>query len=120
MHIKGAAVGAVYDKRRISFGCPMKPTPAWLPYAFVGGLLLLFLTLSVTVERPVQDVPYSRFKQLVAEGEVEEVLGANEAPPAIISIYLGDQLNDIIEQIKTGKKNKSSSEELLKAPCPFL
>jgi len=44
MHIKGAAVGAVYDERRISFGCPMKPTPAWLPYAFVGGLLLLFLT----------------------------------------------------------------------------
>ena len=45
----------------------MKPTPTWLPYAFVGGLLLLFLTLSVTVESPVQEVPYSRFKQLVIE-----------------------------------------------------
>ena len=51
----------------------MKPTPTWLPYALLGGLLLLFLTLSVTVESPVQDIPYSRFKQLVAEGEVEEV-----------------------------------------------
>src|SRR5687767_15175974 len=29
-------------------------------------------------------------------------LGANEAPPAIISVFLGDQLNDIIEQIEKG------------------
>ncbi|MCP4179050.1 MAG: glutamine synthetase type III [bacterium] len=29
-------------------------------------------------------------------------LGGNEAPPAIISIFLGEQLNDIIEQIERG------------------
>lgn len=29
-------------------------------------------------------------------------LGATEAPPAIISIFLGDQLNSIIEQLETG------------------
>lgn len=29
-------------------------------------------------------------------------LGANEAPPAIMSIYLGDQLTDIINQIEDG------------------
>ena len=29
-------------------------------------------------------------------------LGANEAPPAIISIFLGEQLSDIIEQLKNG------------------
>lgn len=29
-------------------------------------------------------------------------LGANEAPPAIISIFLGDQLEDIVEQIVDG------------------
>jgi len=34
-------------------------------------------------------------------------LGAHEAPPAIISIYLGDQLSDIIEQLKSGKPNTS-------------
>jgi glutamine synthetase len=34
-------------------------------------------------------------------------LGANEAPPAIISIFLGDQLQDIIESIATGKALKS-------------
>ncbi|TYQ15451.1 UNVERIFIED_CONTAM: glutamine synthetase [Acetivibrio alkalicellulosi] len=29
-------------------------------------------------------------------------LGANEAPPAIISVFLGDQLTDILEQIENG------------------
>lgn len=29
-------------------------------------------------------------------------LGANEAPPAIISIFLGDQLTDILEQLQNG------------------
>ena len=29
-------------------------------------------------------------------------LGANEAPPAIISMYLGDQLADVIEQLEKG------------------
>ena len=29
-------------------------------------------------------------------------LGANEAPPAIVSIFLGDQLTDILEQITNG------------------
>jgi len=35
-------------------------------------------------------------------------LGANEAPPAIISIFLGEQLEDILEQIENG--NLSSSK----------
>ena len=35
-------------------------------------------------------------------------LGANEAPPAIISIYLGDQVVDVVDQIiKTGKATSS-------------
>ncbi|MBC7964073.1 MAG: glutamine synthetase III [Steroidobacteraceae bacterium] len=35
-------------------------------------------------------------------------LGANEAPPAIISIFLGDQLADIIDQIVAGEEKSSS------------
>jgi len=35
-------------------------------------------------------------------------LGANEAPPAIMSVYLGDQLEDVVEQIESGKSSKSS------------
>lgn len=34
-------------------------------------------------------------------------LGANEAPPAIISIYLGDQLADVIEQLEKGAATSS-------------
>jgi Uncharacterized protein related to glutamine synthetase len=39
-------------------------------------------------------------------------LGANEAPPAIISIFLGEQLTDILEQIKDGgaKRSKQGGE----------
>uniref|UniRef100_UPI00100ADE87 glutamine synthetase III n=1 Tax=Geomonas oryzae TaxID=2364273 RepID=UPI00100ADE87 len=34
-------------------------------------------------------------------------LGANEAPPAIISVFLGEQLADIIDQIVAGKAKSS-------------
>jgi glutamine synthetase len=39
-------------------------------------------------------------------------LGANEAPPAIISMFLGDQLTDILEQIENGgaKSSKTGGE----------
>ena len=37
-------------------------------------------------------------------------LGANEAPPAIISMYLGDQVGDVVDQIiKNGKATSSLS-----------
>jgi glutamine synthetase len=36
-------------------------------------------------------------------------LGANEAPPAIISIFLGDQLQDVIDQLEKGKPSSSKS-----------
>jgi glutamine synthetase len=36
-------------------------------------------------------------------------LGANEAPPAIISIFLGEQLQDILEQIEKGGATSSKS-----------
>lgn len=34
-------------------------------------------------------------------------LGANEAPPAIISVFLGDQLSDIIKQLQNGGPKES-------------
>ena len=41
-------------------------------------------------------------------------LGANEAPPAIMSMYLGDQVGDIVEQIlKNGKATSSLSSGTL-------
>ena len=41
-------------------------------------------------------------------------LGANEAPPAIISIFLGEQLTDVIEQIEKGCLKSSKHGTLMK------
>ena len=41
-------------------------------------------------------------------------LGANEAPPAIISIFLGEQLTDVIEQIEKGCLKSSKHGSLMK------
>jgi glutamine synthetase len=41
-------------------------------------------------------------RAVVAMANNDHRLGANEAPPAIISIFLGDQLTDVFEQIKGG------------------
>jgi glutamine synthetase len=38
----------------------------------------------------------------VADAGNDHRLGANEAPPAIMSIFLGEQLEDVIEQLERG------------------
>lgn len=43
----------------------------------------------------------------IASASNDHRLGANEAPPAIISIFLGDQLTDVFEQIKGGGATSS-------------
>ncbi len=49
----------------------------------------------------------------VATAHNDHRLGANEAPPAIISIFLGDMLQDIVEQIeKGGAKTVKTGGEL--------
>ncbi len=45
----------------------------------------------------------------VASASNDHRLGANEAPPAIISVFLGEQLTDVLEQIKNGKAHSSKS-----------
>lgn len=40
-------------------------------------------------------------------------LGANEAPPAIISIFLGEQLTDILDQIEAGGTAKAKSGSIM-------
>jgi glutamine synthetase len=50
----------------------------------------------------------------VAHAGNDHRLGANEAPPAIISAFIGDQLQDVFEQIeKTGSATTSMSSGLL-------
>jgi glutamine synthetase len=45
---------------------------------------------------------------VVATASNDHRLGANEAPPAIISVYLGSQLEDVFEQIKQGEVKDST------------
>ncbi|HEY8788920.1 MAG TPA: glutamine synthetase III [Actinopolymorphaceae bacterium] len=44
----------------------------------------------------------------VASASNDHRLGANEAPPAIISVFLGDQLTDVFEQIANGGATSSN------------
>ena len=44
----------------------------------------------------------------------EHRLGANEAPPAIISVFMGAQLTHVIETIAEGKATNSAAQELMK------
>ncbi len=56
----------------------------------------------------------------VASAGNDHRLGANEAPPAIISIYLGDQLGDIIDQLEKGAPKSSRSGESMRIGVDIL
>ena len=49
----------------------------------------------------------------VASASNDHRLGANEAPPAIISIFLGDQLTDVFDQIAKGGASSSKEKGIL-------
>jgi glutamine synthetase len=49
----------------------------------------------------------------VASASNDHRLGANEAPPAIISIFLGDQLADVFEQIAKGSATSSKGKGVM-------
>ncbi|HKQ68065.1 MAG TPA: glutamine synthetase III [Polyangiaceae bacterium] len=49
----------------------------------------------------------------IATAANDHRLGANEAPPAIISIFLGEQLTDVFDQIKAGGAKSSKSKGML-------
>ena len=60
-----------------------------------------FLTFLVAVIKAV-DTHADILRASVASAANDHRLGANEAPPAIMSIFLGDMLTDIIEQLESG------------------
>ena len=47
-------------------------------------------------------------------------LGANEAPPAIISIFMGDELTDILEKIAKGQKVSAKGAQFVKVGVDTL
>jgi glutamine synthetase len=65
-----------------------------------------FLVFCTAVMRAV--AKYSEILRLsIASANNDHRLGANEAPPAIISIFLGDQLQDVFEQLEKGTPKSS-------------
>src|SRR3954447_11229990 len=53
-------------------------------------------------------------RAVVASAANDHRLGANEAPPAIISIFLGEQLADVFEQVAKGGATTSKERGTLK------
>ena len=73
---------------------------------------ILFLTLLASVVRAI-DLHADLLRSSISKAGNDHRLGAQEAPPAIISIFLGDQLTDIISQIKAGGATSSASKTIM-------
>ncbi|MEM7146952.1 MAG: glutamine synthetase III [Verrucomicrobiota bacterium] len=72
-----------------------------------------FLVFAGAVIRAVSKYA-TLLRAVVATAGNDHRLGANEAPPAILSIFLGDQLADVFEQIKGGGATTSKPSGILK------
>ena len=83
-------------------------SPGETPYE--NAQFLLFLCAVIKAVDDYQDL----LRLSVATAGNDHRLGANEAPPAIISVFLGDQLTDVMNQlITTGMANHSIGMEKL-------
>jgi glutamine synthetase len=65
-----------------------------------------FLVFLTAVIRAV-DLHADLLRASIASAANDHRLGANEAPPAIISIFLGDMLTDIVEQLEKGTPKRT-------------
>ena len=70
--------------------------PGETPYE--NAQFLLFLTAVVKAVDDYQDL----LRVSVASAGNDHRLGANEAPPATVSIFLGDELTEILEALESG------------------
>lgn len=81
-----------------------------------------FLTFCTAVIRAVYKHA-TLLRAAIASASNDHRLGANEAPPAIISVYLGEQLADVYEQLKKGElvsSLKASTLDLGAKMLPIL
>jgi len=79
-----------------------------------------FLFFCTAVLRAV-DRHQDLIRAAVAFAGNDHRLGANEAPPAIISVFLGDQLTDVFEQLeRSGNATESKSSGLMGLGTPVL
>ncbi|HUR44824.1 MAG TPA: glutamine synthetase III [Candidatus Saccharimonadales bacterium] len=80
---------------------------------------LQFLVFCAAVIRAVHKHS-GLLRAMVASASNDHRLGANEAPPAIISIFLGDQLTDVFEQLKKGALKSSKKSGTMDLGVPTL
>ena len=73
----------------------------------IGNLrFLVFLTAIIEAVDDYQDL----LRCSVASAGNDHRLGANEAPPAVISIFLGDELGRVVESIINGEEYENAEE----------
>jgi glutamine synthetase len=89
--------------------------PGDTPHENMQFLLVLACILKAV------DVHADLLRESAADVGNDHRLGANEAPPAIISVFLGDQLEDVIEQlVGTGEATHSKQGGTLKTGVATL
>ena len=73
----------------------------------MGNLrFLVFLTATIKAVDDYQDI----LRASVASAGNDHRLGANEAPPAVISIFLGDELGHVVEALINGEEYTSAED----------
>ena len=78
-----------------------------------------FLTMICALMKAV-DTGAPLMRAAVASAGNDHRLGANEAPPAIISIFLGEQLTDVVSQIEKGGAKSSKSGGMIEVGVSSL
>ncbi len=73
---------------------------------------LQFLVFLVSVLRAVYNYG-DLLRASIASASNDHRLGANEAPPAIMSVFLGERLTEILDDIKAGKEIKRTEEFII-------
>ena len=73
----------------------------------------IFLTVLCAIIEAV-DKHADLLRASVAGAGNDHRLGANEAPPAVISIYLGDQLAEVVERLEKGAGGKAKKADAMK------
>ena len=76
---------------------------------FKNQLFLLFLAAVIKAVDDYQDL----LRISVASASNDHRLGKNEAPPAIISIFLGDELNKVLKAIANDEEFESHKEKII-------
>jgi glutamine synthetase len=71
---------------------------------------LQFLTFFVNTIKAVLDYE-ELLRSSVASASNDHRLGANEAPPAILSVFIGSQLSAVLDELENVTKGKLSPEE---------